>query len=145
VVGFFHSEVLINARASTVWHVLTDGANFGVWESGILEAGGPVRSGDTIRTLPVNGRPSLKLRVHQLDGEVMTWNRCLPLGLGDLIRTFTLTPEAAKTRLAVTEDHRGLLLPFSEHADDDPHLDRFTEAVRVRSEILDRVPFYVPD
>lgn len=81
----------------------------------------------------------VKLGIQQIEGEVMTWKRSLPFGLWTRTRTFTLTAEATRTRLAVTEDHRGLLMPFSEHPDADPFLDRFTEAVRVRSEILDRV------
>ncbi|MFF2318251.1 SRPBCC family protein [Arthrobacter sp. NPDC058097] len=136
---FFRSEVLINARASTVWHVITDGTNFGVWESGILEADGPIRAGDTVQITPMVGRRPVNLRVQQIEGEVMTWKRSLPLGLWARTRTFTLTPESSHTRLTVTEDHRGLLLPFSKHPDADPFLDRFTEAVRARSEILDRV------
>jgi hypothetical protein len=138
-VRFFQSEVLINARASTVWHVLTDGTNFGVWESGILEVDGPLRAGDTVHITPVGLRRPVKLRVQQIDGEMMSWKRSLPFGLWARTRTFTLTPEVARTRLAVTEDHRGLLLPFSKHPEADPFLDRFTEAVRARSEILDRV------
>lgn len=136
---FFQSEVLINARASTVWHVITDGPNFGVWESGILEADGPIRAGDTVQITPAGGRRPVKLRVQQIEGEMMTWKHSLPFGLWDRTRTFTVTTESAHTRLAVTEDHRGLLLPFSKHPDADPFLDRFTEAVRARSEILDRV------
>jgi hypothetical protein len=139
LVRFFQSEVLINARAATVWQVLSDGTNFGVWESGILEADGPIPAGDTVHITPVGGRRPVKLRVQQIEGEVMTWKRSLPLGLWARTRTFTLTADAAHTRLTVTEDHRGLLLPFSKHPDADPFLDRFTEAVRARSEILDRV------
>lgn len=136
----FHSEVLIKARVSTVWHVISDGGNFGVWESGILEADGAVRAGDTVRITPATGRRPVKLRVQQLTGDVMTWHRRLPFGLWKRTRTFTLTSEAEHTRLAVSENHRGLLLPFSKHACADPFLHGFTAAVRTRSEILDRVP-----
>ncbi|MBT2549694.1 hypothetical protein [Arthrobacter sp. ISL-65] len=50
----FHSEVLVHARVSTVWHVITDGGNFGVWEWGILEANGAVQAGDTVRITPTS-------------------------------------------------------------------------------------------
>ncbi|MFE5839369.1 SRPBCC family protein [Arthrobacter sp. NPDC056493] len=134
----FSSEVLIQARAASVWHVITDGGNFGVWESGILEADGAVRAGDTVRITPSGGRRSVKLRVRQVSGNVMTWHRRLPFGLWSRTRTFTLTPQSRQTRLTVVEKHRGLLLPFSKHASADLFLDRFTDAVRRRSEILDR-------
>lgn len=35
---YFASEALINARAPTVWDVITDTGNFTVWESGITES-----------------------------------------------------------------------------------------------------------
>ena len=135
---FFQSEVLINARASTVWHVVIDGPNFGVWDSGVLEADDSIRAGDKVRAAPVGGRRPVRLRLQQNDDELMTWKRRLPFGLWSRTRTFTLTAEADQTRLTVTEDHRGLLLPFSNRRDGDPFLDRFTEAVRLRSEILAR-------
>jgi hypothetical protein len=138
-VRLFHSEVLINARPSTVWNVITDGANFGVWESGLQEAAGRIGSGDKVRITPTGRRRPLSLRVHQVDGKVMTLRRRLPLGLWNRTRTYTLTGEASRTRLSITEKHRGLLLPFSRHSAADEFLQRFTAAVRNRSEVLDRV------
>jgi hypothetical protein len=130
--------VLINARPSTVWNVITDGANFGVWEPGLQEAAGRIRSGDKVRITPTGRRRPLSLRVRQVEGEAMTLGRRLPFGLWNRTRTYTLTGEASRTRLAVTEKHRGLLLPFSRHPAADEFLQRFTTAVRNRSEILDR-------
>lgn len=136
---FFQSEVLINARPSTVWNVITDGANFGVWESGLQEADGRIRSGDKVRIFPTGRQRPISLRVRQVEGEVMTLKRRLPLGLWSRTRIYTLTGEAAATRLAVAEKHRGLLQPFSKHPAADDFLHRFTAAVRTRAEILDRV------
>ena len=58
---------------------------------------------------PVRRPKARQAGVQQIEGEVMTWKRSLPFRLWARTRTFTLTPEAAHTRLRVTEDHRGLL------------------------------------
>ena len=140
---YFASEALINARASTVWDVITDAGNLTVWESGITAIDGELRNGGTIRikTSDAGGR-SLRLRVQQMPGEVMTWTSGLPLGLLKRIRTFALSPEAGLTRLTVQEEVSGPLAGFIGNARQDPAqtLNDFVRAVTSRAELLDRVP-----
>lgn len=74
--------ILINARSSTVWDVITDASSYTVWDSGITEIDGDVRNGGTIRIrTTTSGNRRYRLRVEQIPGEVMTWTGGLPLGL----------------------------------------------------------------
>lgn len=105
------SETLINARSSTVWNVITDAGNLTVWDSGITAIEGEIRNGGTIRIkTAARGARTVRIRVQQLPGEVMTWTGGLPLGLFKRIRTFTLSPHAGLTRLRVTEELSGPLV-----------------------------------
>lgn len=135
------AQILVNARQSTVWDILTDTGNVTVWESGITAIEGEMRDGGSIR-IRTDGskRGGLRMRVQQLPGEVMRWRKALPLGL--LRRTFTviLTPEAGFTHLRITHELAGLLSPFAGKtlpASPD-NLQAFAEAVRKRAELLDR-------
>jgi uncharacterized protein YndB with AHSA1/START domain len=75
-VEYFESEALINARASTVWEVITDAGNLTVWQSGITAIDGELRNGGTIRIKTTDGGGRiLRFRVQQMPGEVMIWTR----------------------------------------------------------------------
>ena len=138
---YFESEALINARASTVWEVITDTGNLTVWESGITAIDGELRNGGTIRikTTDAGGR-GLRLRVQQMPGEVMTWTSGLPLGLLRRIRTFTLSPRAGLTHLKVKEEISGPLagLLGNNRPDTTRTLNDYVHAVTKRAELLDR-------
>jgi hypothetical protein len=140
-VEYFESEALINARASTVWEIITDTGNLTVWESGITAIDGELRNGGTIRikTTDARGR-SLRLRVQQMPGEVMTWTSSLPLGLFKRIRTFTLSPRAGLTHLKVKEEVSGLLAALlgNTRPDTARTLNDYVHAVTKRAELLDR-------
>ncbi|MCO4276029.1 hypothetical protein NG701_16635 [Pseudarthrobacter sp. HLT3-5] len=97
--------ILINARSSTVWDVITDASSYTVWDSGITDASsytvwdsgiteidGDVRNGGTIRIrTTTSGNRRYRLRVEQIPGEVMTWTGGLPLGPVQSVRTFTIS------------------------------------------------------
>lgn len=138
---YFESEALVNARSSTVWEVITDTGNLTVWESGITAIHGELRNGGTVRikTTDTGGR-SLRLRVQQMPGEVMTWTSSLPLGLLRRIRTFTLSPRAGLTHLKVKEEVSGPLagLLGNTHPDTARTLTDYVHAVTRRAELLDR-------
>lgn len=139
---YFASEALINARASTVWEVITDAGNLTVWESGITAIDGELRNGGIIRIKTADaGERNLRLRVRQLPGEVMTWTSSLPLGLLKRVRTFTLSPQAGRTRLVVKEQVSGPLagLPGNTRPDTAHTLNEYVNAVMNRAELLDRV------
>jgi hypothetical protein len=133
------AQLLINARGSTVWDIITDPGNFAVWNSGITTVTGEIRNGGTIRVRTRHGGSrNFRLRVEQVPGEVMTWTRTLPLGLGANVRTFVLTPHAGMTLLLVRDEVKGPLRgiigsPFSTTNQD---LEEFVGAVKNRAEIL---------
>lgn len=133
------AQHLINARGSTVWDIITDPGNFAVWNSGITTVTGQIRKGGTIRVRTRHGGSrNFRLRVEQVPGEVMTWTRTLPLGLGANVRTFVLTPHVGMTLLLVRDEVKGPLRgiigsPFSTTNQD---LDEFVSAVKNRAEIL---------
>jgi uncharacterized protein YndB with AHSA1/START domain len=135
------TEVLINARASTVWDIITDAGNLPVWESGITDIDGELRNGGTIRIRTTNGgRRTQRFRIHNVPGEVMTWTRVLPLGLAKRIRTFTLKAQSGSTHLAVREETRGPLAALLGGIRRGPvqDLHHFVLAVGKRAELLDR-------
>lgn len=139
---YFASEALINARASTVGEVITDAGNLTVWESGVTAIDGELRNGGIIRIKTADaGDRSLRFRVRQMPGEVMTWTRGLPLGLLKRVRTFTLSPQAGRTHLMVKEQVSGPLagLAGNTRPDTAHTLNDYVNAIMNRAELLDRV------
>ena len=133
------SQRLVNARGSTVWDILTDSGNLTVWDSGITTVSGEIRNGAIIRICTRHGGDhKFRVRVEQIPGEVMTWTRTLPPGLGAAVRTFVLTQQESMTLLLVRDEAKGPLRrligsPFSSSQRD---LDEFVDAVRKRAEII---------
>jgi hypothetical protein len=137
----FEAQTLINARNSTVWDIITDAGNYSVWGSGITHIDGDVRNGALIRIrTALGGKRTIRLRVRQIPGEVMTWTGALPLGLGLVsgIRTFTLTPEAGRTLLRVKDDFSGPLHGLFSRTRPvmGSPVDDYVTAVRERAELL---------
>jgi hypothetical protein len=135
----FEAETMIYARSSTVWDIITDAANYTVWESGITRVDGQVRNGGTIRIRTrIGGNRNLRLRVRQIPGEVMTWTGGLPLGLFTGVRTFTLSPQGGKTHLRVKEEFSGPLLGLIGRIVPDMGQDctGYVNAVKERAELI---------
>ncbi len=137
---YFESGALINARASTVWEVITDAGNLTVWESGVTAIDGELRNGGTVRIKTTDGGRTLRLRVQQMPGEVMTWTSSLPLGLLKRIRTFRLSPQAGLTHLTVKEEVSGPMVRLLGNTlpDTAQTLNDYVGAVTKRAELLDR-------
>lgn len=134
------SQHLINARAPTVWDIITDCGNFPVWDSGIAAVSGEIRNGGVIKVRARHGGRgrNLRLRVKLIPGVVMTWTRTVPLRLATTVRTFVLSPRDDVTLLLVRDEIRGPLRgfvrsPFSSNQQD---LDGFVDAVRKRAELF---------
>lgn len=131
------SEVLINARFSTVWDVLTDSGNMTVWNSGVTEIDGDLRDGETVRITTLRQGGPVRARVRQDTGGVMTWTSALPMRLLRVVRSFSLIPDLGRTLLKVTVEASGPLLRWSSPATQQD-LDDFVAAARHRAELLDR-------
>lgn len=136
--GFVETQSLINAPSSTVWDIVTDSGNFEVWDSGITAVTGELRNGGTIRVRTRHGgNRSIRLRVEQIPGEVMTWAGGLPMRLGSFKRTFVLTPRDAMTRLLVRDEISGPLQAFTRSPfGTEKDLAGFVMAVKERAEVL---------
>jgi hypothetical protein len=135
----FEAETLIYARSSTVWDIITDDSNYTVWDSGITRIEGQVRNGGSIRIRTrTGGNRTVRLRVQQIPGEVMTWTGGLPLGLFTCVRTFTLSPQGGKTHLRVREEFSGPLLELIWKTVPDMGRDctGYVNAVKERAELI---------
>ena len=99
---------MIQARSCTVWDIITDAANYTVLPSGITHADGYVHHSSIIR-IRAGGSRTLRLRVRQIPGKVMTWTAGFPLGFFNLSRTFALSLRGEKTYLRVKDEFRGPL------------------------------------
>lgn len=64
------ATALVNARATTIWDVLTDTSNVTVWESGISAIDREIRHGAWIRIRTHDSPKSIRLRVQQLPGHI---------------------------------------------------------------------------
>lgn len=137
--ALLEKQLLINARGSTVWEIVTDVGNLTVWNSGITAVTGEIRNGGSLRlTTRQGGRKNFRIRVEQIPGEVMTWTWVAAPWLGSCVRTFKLTPHVSMTLLNVRDEITGplrgvLRSPFSAKAQD---VEDFVTAVKDRAEIF---------
>jgi hypothetical protein len=135
----FEAEALILAGADTVWDIITDGGNYAVWDSGITEVTGEVGHGARIRVRTRDGgKRTFRLRVCQIPAKLMTWSGALPLGLLQVVRTFTLTDYTGITLLSVRDTASGPLrgLVRKTVPGTYPTLTGYVGAVKFRAELL---------
>lgn len=137
---YFEAETLILADAETVWRIITDGAGFTAWDSGITAVDGVIRDGSRIRVrADATGRRVFAFTVQQdPDHHRMTWTARLPLGLFRGVRTFTLTDRAKGTHLKVKEEYFGPLagLMFRGMPDLRPSFRQFAAGAKARAEAM---------
>ena len=91
---YFEAGSTINASPEKVWSVLTDGAHFPDWDSGIDRVEGTIAPGATIKLfVKVNpGRP-FPLKISEFSApRRMVFSGGMPLGLFRGVRTYTLDP-----------------------------------------------------
>lgn len=142
MVAMKHYEAVttIAADAETVWGVITDGAAYTAWDSGVTRLEGDIRDGEKIKVhAAVGGDRAFPVRVSLApDRRSMTWSGGMPLGLFRGVRTFTLTPSGSTTRLRVREEFSGPLLGmiWKSMPDLGPSFTQFVEGARARAESL---------
>ena len=102
----------IPATPDAIWKVLTDGAGYPTWDSGVDRVEGTIAPGETIKVVSAAapGR-AFPVKVGEVEsGRRMQWSGGMPLGLFRGVRTFTLSPQAAGvTRFHVREEYTGPL------------------------------------
>ncbi len=134
----YESSVEIAAPADAVWAVLTDGAAWSSWDSGVDGVDGRIASGETvtIRSRVAPGR-AFPVTVTTFDPpRTMVFTGGLPLGLFRGVRTYRLTPNGAATRFEMREAYSGPLagLMFRSIPDLAPSFQQFAQGLKARAE-----------
>lgn len=128
----------IAAPPDVVWRVLTDGAGYAGWDSGIRSVTGEVAAGQGISFVAeVSPKRPFKVKVATPEpGRVMTWTGGMPLGLFRGVRTFTLTPQDGGTHFEMTEVFTGPMLGLIGRSmpDLDPSFRQFAAGLKARAE-----------
>lgn len=134
----YAASAVINADPARIWAILTDGASYGDWNSGVLRVDGTIALGERIKVVSeANPRRAFPVRVSEfVPGERMAWTGGMPFGLFTGIRTFTLTPDGATTQFTVREEYTGTFLPliWRSMPDLDPSFRQLADGLKQRSE-----------
>jgi hypothetical protein len=109
----FEGSSTIDAPPARIWAILTDGAHYPDWDSGVVSVDGRIASGETIKVVSAAapGR-TFPVKVTSFDPDrSMIWSGGMPLGLFKGVRTFSLTPAGdGSTRFLVREEYSGPLV-----------------------------------
>lgn len=108
----YEATVAVNAPPEALWSVMTDGARYTEWDSGITLIEGKVQPGAKI-TIASETSPGQKfpVTVTEFDApKAMTWVGGLPFGLFNGVRYFLVHPDGAGSRFTTGEDFSGPLL-----------------------------------
>ena len=137
----YEASALIQASPATIWAILTDGASYTAWDSGVDRVAGRIASGETITVYAaVSPGRAFPVKVTAFVPEqVMVWTGGMPLGLFKGVRTFRLTADSSgATRFAVREEFTGPLLPMIWRTMPDlgPSFAQFANGLKARSEAL---------
>jgi hypothetical protein len=134
----YESTALIQADPSAIWAILTDGAAYTSWDSGVTRLEGRIEQGQKLKvTSEANPKRAFPVKVTELKpGERMTWTGGMPLGLFKGVRTFRLQPEGGATRFTMREDYSGPLAGLIGRSIPDlqPSFDKFANGLKERAE-----------
>ena len=134
---FCRVEVMVHARAASVWALLTDAPGFPRWNSTVTRIEGEIREGGRLRVHVPGTSQVFTPRVSDLvPNEHMTWTGGIsPLFKG--VRTFELRsrPDGA-TQFTMAERFSGLMIPLVGRAMPDfrPIFARYAEDLRREAE-----------
>ena len=134
----FESAADIAASPEAVWAVLTDGAGWSTWDSGVDGVDGSIAAGATIkvRSKAAPGR-TFPVKVTTLDApRTMVFSGGMPLGLFKGVRTYRLTPTGQGTRFEMREEYSGPLVPMMWRSMPDlgPSFAQFAAGLKARVE-----------
>jgi hypothetical protein len=111
----FQTTINIRGDTASVWAVLTDLAQYPVWNSTVDRVEGRIAPGSRL-TVYVKVNPGRAFPLTVTDWappERMTWHGGMPLGLFAGERTFELAPqERGLVRFTMRETYSGLLAPL---------------------------------
>jgi len=109
---FYETSSSIAASPADVLTVLTNGAAWSAWDSGVDNVEGRIAPGETItiRSKVAPGR-SFPVKVTTFEpNRRLVFSGGMPLGLFKGVRTYTLAAEGAGTAFTVREEYTGPLL-----------------------------------
>lgn len=136
---YYESSADIDASPETVWGVLTDGAAYPTWESGVERVEGTIADGETIKVFSeVDPGRAFPVKVADVEpARLMRWRGGMPLGLFRGVRTFTLTPtDDGGTAFAMREEYTGPLVPlvWKSMPNLGPSFTKFATGLKARAE-----------
>jgi len=134
----YEATSVIQADPEAIWKVLTDGAAYASWDSGVARLEGRIAPGEKLKVVSeVNPKRAFAVKVTGFEPpRSMTWSGGMPLGLFRGVRTFTLTQEGATTRFTVREEYTGPLLGmiWKSMPDLGPSFEKFATGLKQRAE-----------
>ena len=110
----FEITATIDAPATEVWEVITDGERLTDWDSGVLRFEGRIAPGEKIRLWSqADPKRAFKLKVARFTPpRQMVWKGGMPFGLFVGERTYTLAEESGRTTFTMREEFSGPLAPM---------------------------------
>jgi uncharacterized protein YndB with AHSA1/START domain len=112
---FYEATSTIAASPEAVWSVLSDGATWPSWDSGIDAVEGRIEMGQTIK-IRVQGAPgrAFPVKVTRLEPPAhLRLRGGMPLGLFQGVRTYDVSPDAdGHVTFRMREEYTGPLLPL---------------------------------
>jgi hypothetical protein len=135
----YEASSAIDASPDEVWAVLTDGARYSDWDSGVDKVEGSIAPGSKIKVFSqVSPGRAFPVTVSEFEpGRMMRWTGGMPLGLFRGVRTYSLTPqEGGGTRFTMREEYTGPLLPLIWRSMPDlgPSFAQFANGLKSRAE-----------
>lgn len=133
----YEASADIAAPIDVVWSVLTNGAGYSEWDSGVTRVEGRIAGGGKIKVFAeISPDRAFPVKVSMQQPEKMTWTGGMPLGLFKGVRSFTLEPTDSGTKFQTREEFSGPLLGMISKTMPDlqPSFDRFTAGLKAESE-----------
>ena len=108
----FSATIAIRATPERVWAILTDAAQYPVWNNTVSKVEGTIAPGERLTVhAKINPGRAFPVRVAEFAPATrMVWSGGMPLGLFTGERTFTLSPQPEGwVRFVMREEYTGLL------------------------------------
>lgn len=133
----YEASSVIEAKPEAVWDVLTDGAGWATWDSGVVRVEGSIAPGQKIKVVSeVNPGRAFPVTVTTFEpAAAMTFTGGTPLFRG--VRRYTLAPQPdGSTRFTMREEYTGPLVPLIWRTIPDlgPSFTQFADGLKKRVE-----------
>ena len=136
---YYEATSTINASPEAVWAVLSDGASWPAWDSGVDAVEGKIAAGETlkIRSQAAPGR-AFPVKVTRFEPPAhLRFSGGMPLGLFRGVRTYEVAPDTdGQARFHMREEYSGPMLPLIWRSMPDlgPSFERFARGLKQRVE-----------